>query len=126
MLQKTVLFSLTTIVSIAAASSFSPRGHTYPTISDRLSRKGIDGDQIGCKCIMSSPTKQNTDSTNCMCINRADGSVNESDICSPYIDTIYSFCSDVTNNGSLYQKCLGHYCPATGATKTPPKYIPWF
>lgn len=73
--------ALTTFISTVMASSISPRRYN---ILDRLSNNGIDVDDIGCKCIMTAPTRQNTDSTMCMCFNRNDGSINDTGKCRSY------------------------------------------
>ncbi len=76
------LFILTFVVAITTASSIiSPRRYN---LIDRLEAKDIDVNELGCKCIMSSPTKQNTDSTLCLCFNRQDGTLNDSSKCRSY------------------------------------------
>ena len=81
------IFLLTTIISITAASSISPRKYN---ILDQLANKGIDIDKIGCKCIMTASTRQNTDSTMCMCFNRKNGTINDSSKCRSYTGNTYN------------------------------------
>lgn len=135
MLTKTIVVLTTVITSMVMASSISPRRYN---ILNRLSNKGIDVDAIGCKCIMTAPTRQNTDSTMCMCFNRSDGTINDTSKCrsytgkKPYIndgsletqscilDTVFGFCTDVTDDTKLWQKCVKHYCPCTDSNMTTP------
>lgn len=80
-----IIFLLTAVSSITTAYSISPRRYN---ILDRLANKDIDVDNIGCKCIMTAPTRQNTDSTMCMCFNRQGGTINDSSKCRSYTGNI--------------------------------------
>ncbi|CAO3610254.1 unnamed protein product [Mucor hiemalis] len=89
---------------------------------NRLEQVDVDVNKLGCKCIMSSPSKQNTDSTLCMCFNRKDGTMNDSSHCRAYTDGVFTFCTDVTNDTKLWQACVKHYCPCDGdENDKPPK-----
>lgn len=74
-----VLLFLT--VSTIAEASITPRRYN---LMNRLEEINVDVTKLGCKCIMSSPSKQNTDSTLCMCFNRQDGTMNDSSNCRAY------------------------------------------
>lgn len=54
------------------------------TLYNRLQAKNVTVNTIGCKCIMSKPTPENTDTTLCMCFNRDDGTANETSMCRAY------------------------------------------
>ncbi|KAG2208316.1 uncharacterized protein EV154DRAFT_582938 [Mucor mucedo] len=112
LLALTTLFTMMTVVM--TASSVTP-------LSNRLAAKKIKVNTIGCKCIMSKPSAQNTDSTLCMCFNRKDGTLNDTTVCRAYTDGVFSFCSDVTDGTELWQECVEHYCPCNGDIVEPPR-----
>lgn len=71
--------------AIFASLSLSTHASVTPkTLTSTLTKSGVDTTQIGCKCIMTAPTANNTDSTSCLCYNRKDGTLNDSDKCSKY------------------------------------------
>lgn len=72
-------FLLLTIFNVEAF--ITPRRYN---LMNRLEQVDVDVNMLGCKCIMSSPSKQNTDSTLCMCFNRKDGTMNDSSHCRAY------------------------------------------
>lgn len=81
------LYTLTTLLAtmvtvVLTASTVTP-------LTDRLETKKINVNTIGCKCIMSKPSKQNTDSTLCMCFNRKDGTLNDSTKCRAYTGNVF-------------------------------------
>ncbi|KAI8339291.1 hypothetical protein BD560DRAFT_317044, partial [Blakeslea trispora] len=75
------------------------------TLTERLSQGHVDVHSIGCKCMMTEPSTDNADTTLCMCFNREDGSLNKSDNCQTYTDTVFGFCSEATNTNNQWQTC---------------------
>lgn len=73
--------SLLVLLISHVAAFVSPRRYN---LMNRLEEVDVDVNKLGCKCIMSSPTKQHTDSTLCMCFNRKDGTMNDSTKCRAY------------------------------------------
>lgn len=133
-------FLMVTIV-MASPTSASISRRRY-NLANRLEKQGVDATTIGCKCIMSAPTKDKTDSTMCMCFNRKDGTMNESSKCTTLtgivssffsthncnlapnnfnalIDAVFTFCTDVTNTTKLWQTCVKHYCPCDADVGSP-------
>ncbi|KAI7907670.1 uncharacterized protein BX663DRAFT_491648 [Cokeromyces recurvatus] len=84
--------------------------YAISNLSERLSNRHIDPNTIGCKCIMTVSTLQHTDSAMCMCFNRSDGTLDNTNTCTTYTDTVFRFCTDVASTGS-WQRCVKHYCP---------------
>jgi hypothetical protein len=107
-------------------------------LDSALSNQGVNTNKIGCKCIMTATTDYFTDSTMCMCFNRSDGTINDTAKCQDYIgtwietvsirtryslydkDSVFGFCSDITEGTNSWQTCLRHYCPCNGGKHTKP------
>ena len=81
----TVVALIIALSSMTIAADISPRRYN---LINRLEAQNIDVDTIGCKCIMTSPSKENSDSTLCLCFNRPDGSTNDTSKCRAYTGNV--------------------------------------
>ncbi|KAI9030960.1 hypothetical protein CLU79DRAFT_732199 [Phycomyces nitens] len=92
-------FSLS-LMFLAAATAVSAASVHTPKLSS-----------LGCKCIMTTPTKTNTDASMCLCYNKADGTRNETHSCEMYLDNVFTYCSNHHNITSEWDDCVKAKCP---------------
>ncbi|KAF7732739.1 hypothetical protein EC973_000010 [Apophysomyces ossiformis] len=78
---------------------------------------GINNSEIGCKCIITAPTKNNTDSTYCLCVNKADGTKNDTEECEHLIDNVFRFCTNNFETTSEWNTCVRSHCPCHDGEK---------
>ncbi|CEG76957.1 hypothetical protein RMATCC62417_11777 [Rhizopus microsporus] len=101
-----ILFFFFYILSVLARPS-------KPQLQTRLSKVGVNFNEIGCKCIMTDSTQDDRDTTLCLCFNRSNGTLNDSKSCSTLQDGVFQFCNDVTQDTSAWQRCVKQFCPCT-------------
>ncbi|KAI8991789.1 hypothetical protein BDF20DRAFT_997590 [Mycotypha africana] len=98
------------------------RSHGGKDLYERLAAENVDYQHIGCQCMMTNPSPQNTDTTYCTCINRQAGATIKSSQCRAYTDAVFGFCYEATDSTELWQMCVGHYCPHKDTDNiSPPK-----
>lgn len=106
------------------------------SLTHRLTQSKVDSSKLGCKCIMTATTSNKTDTTYCLCYNKSDGTLNDSEKCSNLqgnifmyinnqlllltsdIDIVFSFCTEMTDSNKQWKKCLQKACPANNEKKT--------